>query len=42
MFYIVVILAGIFAMPAQAQSLREQLVGAWAVVCHALMIQALR
>jgi Lipocalin-like domain len=32
MFYIIVILAAIFAMPAQAQSLREQLIGAWAVV----------
>jgi hypothetical protein len=32
MFYIIVILAGILAMPAQAQSLRDQLVGAWTLV----------
>jgi hypothetical protein len=32
MFYIIAIIAAIFAMPASAQSLREQLVGAWAVV----------
>jgi len=32
MFYIIVILAGIFAMPVQAQSLRDQLVGAWSLV----------
>jgi hypothetical protein len=29
MFYFIVILAGIFAMPASAQSLKEQLVGTW-------------
>jgi Lipocalin-like domain len=29
MFYIVIILAGIFAMPASAQSLKDQLVGTW-------------
>lgn len=32
MFYIIVILAGIFAMPASAQSLKEQLVGTWTLV----------
>jgi hypothetical protein len=32
MFYIIVILAGIFAMPAKADGLREQLVGAWSLV----------
>jgi hypothetical protein len=32
MFYIIIILAGIFAMPVQAQSLRDQLVGAWSLV----------
>jgi hypothetical protein len=31
MFYIIVILATIFAMPAQAQSLRDQLIGAWSL-----------
>jgi hypothetical protein len=29
MFYIIVILAAIFAMPASAQSIKEQLVGTW-------------
>jgi hypothetical protein len=28
-FYIIVILAGIFAMPASAQSLKDELVGTW-------------
>jgi hypothetical protein len=32
MFYIIVILAGIFAMPAKAQSLKEQIVGTWTLV----------
>jgi hypothetical protein len=32
MFYVLVILAAIFTMPAQAQSLREQFVGAWLIV----------
>jgi hypothetical protein len=32
MFYIIVILAAIFAMPAQAQSLRDRVVGAWSFV----------
>jgi hypothetical protein len=32
MFYIIVILAGIFAMPASAQSLKDQLVGTWTLV----------
>jgi hypothetical protein len=32
MFYIIVILAAIFTMPASAQSLKEQVVGAWSHV----------
>jgi len=32
MFYIVAMLAAIFAMPAKADGLKEQLVGAWALV----------
>lgn len=32
MFRIIVIIAAVFAMPASAQSLREQVVGAWALV----------
>jgi hypothetical protein len=32
MFYIIVILAGIFAMPAKADGLKDQLVGTWALV----------
>jgi hypothetical protein len=32
MFYIIAIIAGIFAMPASAQSLKEQLVGTWTLV----------
>jgi hypothetical protein len=32
MFYVIVILAAICAMPAKAQSLRDQLVGAWSLV----------
>jgi hypothetical protein len=32
MFYIIAIIAAIFAMPAKADGLREQLLGAWAHV----------
>jgi hypothetical protein len=32
MFYIIAILAAIFAMPASAQSLKDQLVGTWTLV----------
>jgi hypothetical protein len=32
MFYVLVIVAAIFAMPASAQSLKDQLVGTWALV----------
>jgi hypothetical protein len=32
MFYIIVILTAIFAMPVKAQSLRDQVVGAWSFV----------
>jgi hypothetical protein len=32
MFYIIVILAAIFAMPAKADDLKEQLIGAWSLV----------
>jgi hypothetical protein len=32
MFYIIVILAAVFAMPGKAQSLRDQLIGAWSLV----------
>jgi len=32
MFYIIVILAAMFAMPAKADGLKEQLVGAWELV----------
>jgi hypothetical protein len=32
MFYILVILAAVFAMPAKADGLKEQLVGAWSLV----------
>jgi Lipocalin-like domain len=32
MFYIIVILAAIFAMPASAQSIKDQLVGTWRTV----------
>jgi hypothetical protein len=36
MFYIIAIIAAIFAMPASAQSLKEQLVGAWTLTsCNA-------
>jgi hypothetical protein len=32
MFYIIVILAAIFAMPASAQSIKDQIVGSWTLV----------